>query len=125
MGFAAIAVQVEVSSSRTREGLPDVQVGVFADGAEEELQVPTSVPTRTVTGADGRLTRSLWFSTYSGTTFWGADHCNRKLRSLEIVLPHPDYGAKRVTVEPVKVSSPSGGDVSTIVVPQIFMDPLR
>jgi hypothetical protein len=65
------------------------------------------------------------FNTYSGAGILHAERCDAKLRTLEVVLMHPGYRARRVALKRVRISSHSVGDVATIVIPPLVMDPLK
>ena len=117
-------VEVEVRSSRTREPVPGVRLAVFANGSETEMQ-SGSVPSHTTTGPDGKSARTYLFDTYSGPGILHADRCDAKLRTLEVVLMHPEYRARRVPLKKVRISSQVVSDVGSIVLPPVLIDPLR
>jgi hypothetical protein len=116
-------VEVEVRSSRTGEPVPDAQLAVFANGSETEM-TSGAVPSHTSTGPDGKLARTYVFNTYSGTGIRHVDRCGAKLQSIEVVLMHPGYRARRVVLKKVGTSSHSAGDAATVVVPLLAMEPI-
>jgi hypothetical protein len=117
-------VDVDVRSSRTNEPIAGAQLTVFANGAETEMPSAPD-PSSATTGADGKAARMYAFNTYSGPGFLSADRCDAQLRTLEVVVSHPDYRARRVDMKKIRVAAAAKDGVRSIVIPPVSMDPLE
>src|SRR3954463_9852791 len=117
-------VEVEIRSSRTRKPVPGVRLAVFANGSETGMP-SGSAPSQTTTGPDGKSARTYLFDTYSGSGVLHAERCKAQLRTLEVVLVHPDYQVRRVILKRVAISPQAAGDVARIVIPPVLMDPFE
>jgi hypothetical protein len=96
-------------------------LAVFANGAEAEM--PGSADTSgATTGPDGKVTHTFAFNTYSGPGILNADRCDAKLRELEILVTHTDYGSLRLAVKRIRMSPSPKTGVRTIVIPPVAMD---
>ena len=122
-GFRSYRVEVEF---RSLTGVPvsGVQLAVFADGADRELPLNNQSASNAPSGDDGRLVRTYWFNTYSGSGIFATDRCNGKLRTLELVVMHPDYRAQRISIKKLQIRTNAASDVWTVVIPPVLMDPL-
>jgi hypothetical protein len=121
-GFRPYRVELETRSSRTGEPVSGVRLVAFANKSDVEMLSGTDGNPIT-TEPNGRVARTYLLNTYSGAGLLQADRCGAKLRTLEIVVIHPDYRARRISVKNIRIS-PAGG-VDTIVIPLVHMDPLQ
>ncbi|MCC6987412.1 MAG: hypothetical protein IT181_00340 [Acidobacteria bacterium] len=64
------------------------------EGGQEQLQRDPGQWFAT-TDQVGRLTFEFSFDTYSGAGLWG-DRCNAKVRSIEVVVVHPEHRVRRL-----------------------------
>ena len=84
-----------------------------------------AAPDRAASGPDGKLSRSFLFNTYSGWSFFRGDRCDAKVRTLEVIVMHREYRARRVVLKKVRISSAAGDDVARIVIPRVLIDPIQ
>lgn len=70
-----------------------------------------------------RAARTYLFDTYSGAGILKADRCDATLRTLDVVLMHQDYRARRVTLNKVRMSPQVAGDIGSVVIPLVLMEP--
>jgi hypothetical protein len=121
-GFQRYRVELEIRSSRTGEPVSGVRLAAFANQSEVEMLSGTD-GNPISTELNGKLARTYLLNTYSGAGILHAERCDAKLRALEIVVIHPDYRARRISVKNI-LSSPAG-NVDTIVMSPVHMDPLQ
>jgi len=121
-GFRRYRIEVEFRSGVTRDLVSGVQLAVFANGSDAETATNPYHPYQTTSRDDGRLIRTFWFNTYSGSGLFATDRCNNKVRTLELVALHPNYRAKRISLKKLQITPKAADDLETIVIPLVLMD---
>lgn len=93
--LARYTVHASVFSGADKEPVTSARVSFFPnEGGQEQVQRDPGQRLAT-TDEVGGLTFEFLFDTYSGAGLWG-DRCNAKVRSLEVVVVHPEHRVRRL-----------------------------
>jgi hypothetical protein len=123
-GFQQYRINIDVRSSRSNEPVSDVRVAVFANGEETEMS-SREVKNIATTDTNGRLARTYLLNTYSGPGILRVERCGLRLRTLEVIVTHPVYRARRLVMKRIQVSSRTADDVVAIEIPSLLVDPVQ
>jgi len=122
--FRSSRVEVEFRS-HTGEPVSGVTLAVFANGSDNEMGLNKAAQNDATSREGGRFVRTYLFNSYSGPGFFVADRCNARVRSLELIANHQNYRAKRMSIKKVRHSAKAIGELETIVISALLMDPLE
>jgi hypothetical protein len=76
---------------------------VLANASDQDLaKQDAAAPSET--GADGVFATEYRFNTYSSWGFFGGHRCNERIKTLVVVVRHPRYRERRVTLTAKELS---------------------
>jgi hypothetical protein len=104
--------------------VPAARVAFFANGStDEELKRRPEGSVVAVTASDGGVSHDFWFNTYSGTGLRGGDRCKAKVKSIEVVVHHPEYAVRLLRFDAGGRTS-QRGELRLITLPNIQLQRL-
>ena len=122
--LARYTVHASVVSGADKEPVTSARVSFFPnEGGQEQLQRDPGQRLAT-TDQVGRLTFEFLFDTFSGSGLWG-DRCNAKVRSLEVVVVHPEHRVRRLRFDVDSRILRSLDRAFEITLPSIELERLR
>ena len=124
--FETYEVQIQVRNYCTRAPVPGAHVLLFENGERYAVDLRTQdgqAEETIVTDAVGSVSARFWFSTSSGSGFFG-DRCNRQLKQLDIVVAADGYRAERRTLRGSKLRGPARDSAVQLPGPTVELRPL-
>jgi hypothetical protein len=112
-------ITVSVYSEVERAPVSDARVAFFANGSShEELKRRPEGNLVAVTASDGGVNHDFWFNTYSGGGLRG-DRCEARVKSIEVVVHHPDYAVRLLRFDVSSRTSRRGERLYLVTLPNI------
>jgi hypothetical protein len=95
--FARYRLSFRIMEETTGTPVAGASIAVLANASDQELAKPdAAAPTET--GPDGVFAAEHRFNTYSSSSFFGGHRCNERIKTLVVVVRHPRYRERRVTL---------------------------
>jgi hypothetical protein len=110
--FARYRLSFRIVEETTGTPVAGASVAVLANASDQELAKPdAAAPTET--GPDGVFAAEYRFNTYSSLSLFGAHRCNERIKTLVVVVRHPRYRERRVTLTAKELSVRPTSDLLT------------
>jgi hypothetical protein len=110
--FARYGLSFRIVEETTGTPVAGASIAVIANASDQELARQDAVaPLKT--GADGVFVAEYRFNTYSSLGFFGAHRCNERIKTLVVVVRHPRYRERRVTLAAKELKVRPASDLLT------------
>jgi hypothetical protein len=110
--FARYCLSFRIVEGTTGTPVADVSIALLANASDQELAKPdAAAPTET--GADRVFAAEYRFITYSSLSLFGAHRCNERIKTPVVVVRHPRYRERRVTLTAKELSVRPTSDLLT------------
>jgi hypothetical protein len=95
--FARYRLSFRIVEETTGTPVAGASIAVLANASAQEL-AKQDAAAQAQTGADGVFAAEYRFNTYSSLSLSGAHRCNERIKTLVVVVRHPRYRERRVTL---------------------------
>lgn len=110
--FARYRLSFRIVEETTGTPVAAASIAVLANASDQELaKQDAAAPSET--GADGVFAAEYRFNTYSSLGFFVADRCNERIKTLVVVVRHPRYRERRVTLAAKELKVRPASDLLT------------
>jgi hypothetical protein len=100
--FARYRLSFRIVEETTGTPVAGASVAVLANASDQELAKQDAAAAET--GADGVIAAEYRFNTYSSLSLFGAHRCKERIKTLVVVVRHPRYRERRVTLTAKELS---------------------
>jgi hypothetical protein len=110
--FARHRLSFRIVEETTGTPVSGASIAVLANASDQELaKQDAAAPAET--GADGVFAAEYRFNTYSSLSLFDAHRCNERIKTVVVVVRHPRYRERRVTLTAKELSVRPTSDLLT------------